>query len=133
MPSQLSAMGPAMKLLGSGLLSENTRNKLIELLYNYYFELGNIQQNNRVYILPMTVLQIDLKVTLLDILNFLAFQPSSNFILSLELADENSRAYKSSHHYNPGLFSLSDKLLAEKFYDVWPLSHSASGKRQQEN
>ncbi len=132
-PSQLSAMGSAMKLLGSGLLSENTRNKLIELLYNYYFELGNIQQNNRVYILPMTVLQIDLKVTLLDILNFLAFQPSSNFILSLELADENSRAYKSSHHYNPGLFSLSDKLLAEKFYDVWPLSHSASGKRQQEN
>jgi len=131
-PSQLSALGPAMNLLASGLLSQNTQHKLIELLYNYYFQLGNIERKNRVYIVPMTALQIDLKVTLLDILNFLVFQPSSNFMLTLDLADGNSRAYKSSHHYHPGLFSLSENLLAEKFHDVWPLCHSASGKRQQE-
>ncbi len=131
-PSQLSAMGPAMKLLGSGLLSENTQHKLIELLYNYYLQLGNIERNKRIYILPMTALQIDLKVTVLDLLDFLELQPSSNFMLMLGRADEKSRSYKSSHHYHPALFSLSENQLAEKFHDVWPLCHSASGKNKQE-
>ncbi len=131
-PSQLSAMGPAMHILGSGLLSQNTRNKLIDLLYNYYFQLGNIEPNKRVYLLSMTALQNNLKDTVLDILNFLIFQPSSSFIHTLDQADENSRCYKSSHVYHPALFSLSENMIAEKFHDVWPLGHSTTGIRKQE-
>ncbi len=131
-PSQLSAMGPAMNILGSGLLSQNTRNKLIDLLYNYYFQLGNIERNKSVYLLSMTALQKNLKVTLLDILNFLIFQPSSGFMQTLDQADKNSRSYKSSHVYDPALFSLSENLITEKFHDVWPLYHSTTGTRKQE-
>jgi len=131
-PSQLSAVGPAMHILGSGLLSQNTQNKLIDLLYNYYFQLGNIERNKRVYLLSMTALQNTLKVTLLDILNFLILQPSSSFIHTLDQADENSRRYKSSHVYHLALFSLSENLITEKFHDVWPPVHSTTGISKQE-
>ncbi|MFT5320627.1 MAG: hypothetical protein ACI934_000768 [Pseudohongiellaceae bacterium] len=127
-PSQLSSLSPAMAMLAAGNLNPKTQITMIELLYSYYLQLGKFQHNKRVFVLPMSKLQSQLKLTIEKLYSFLATQPSEQFMNTVEHFEVQSRNYSSAHQYNLASFSLTEDVIHEKFHDVWPLNIQETGQ-----
>jgi omega-hydroxy-beta-dihydromenaquinone-9 sulfotransferase len=127
-PSQLSSLGPAMALLAGGKLNPKTQNTMIELLYSYYLQLGKLHHHKHVFVLSMAELQTQLKTTIVKLYEFLALQPSEQFINTVEHFEVQSRNYSSAHQYNLASFSLTDDVIREKFHDVWPMNSQEAGQ-----
>lgn len=119
-PSQLSALRPAMTVLGDGNLSASARRNLLDLLHHYYGVLVQYRNHKRVMLLPMTVLQSDIETAMTRLAAFLDHDRTDRFLAILRNAVEETGKYSSTHRYNLAEFALSETDINNRFLDVWP-------------
>jgi hypothetical protein len=129
LPSQLSSLRPVMALLGSGKLAPETQNRMIGILYHYYAKLVTYRHDSRVYFLPMTALQSDLRLSMSKLFAFLALAQSAAYAQHID-AQQATGEHSSSHRYSLAEFSLTESFIEEKFREVWTVLSTA---QQQES
>ena len=126
-PSQLSAIRPAMNLLGGHRLSPAVQDGLMETLHHYYGLLGQLRQDGRIFFLPMNTLRNNLEVALTDLARFLGDNPDHSPITTL--VDGKAGDYQSKHQYSLADFHLAAAIVENRFSDVWPLPGEQAAQR----
>ncbi|MEX2365775.1 MAG: sulfotransferase [Pseudohongiellaceae bacterium] len=120
-PSQLSSLRPAMRVLGNGQVNKKTQEQLLGVLWHYYEILQQQSANPRLINVPMSAMQQHLKPTLLTLYQFLEQALPEKLLNTYTQLDQQAKAYRSRHRYNAGDFSLNDREILDRFSSVWPL------------
>lgn len=119
-PSQLSALRPAMRVLGDGKLSPYSQDKMLMLLQHYYSTLRQHLPNARVRMVPMPALKAGLDNTMASLLDFLRLPADPAFVESIA-ARAAAPAYASAHRYDLNQFALTEAAIDARFQGLWPL------------
>lgn len=120
LPSQLSSLRPAMRVLGSGRLGQRVRQGMIEVLHHYYRSILR-PDRTEFALISMESLQQDLRETVHALYRRFQLDLSAGFSGALDQLHEQSRNYSSSHRYSLAEFNLTDEAVDKHFADVWPL------------
>lgn len=123
-PSQLSALVPALALLGAGMPAGHFQENLIQMLHRYY---RKIIAAPDVCLIEMTDLNADLAGTVTRLADFSGHPMTEAFREQLSRLAAAGRQYRSGHQYSLADFNLSSLDIRQRFADVWPLSVATSG------
>lgn len=119
-PSQLSALQPAMHLLGNGELKSEIRDRLLAMLHRYYQILAVQADRPNLALVPMGNLKQDLEGSVRRLYAFLGQALPPGFELTLARESESARRYRSGHRYRAEDYGLKAGELERMFADVWP-------------
>lgn len=124
-PSQLSALRPAMRLLGSGTLRPEVQSKVLDNLHVFYAAIREAA-GAKLLSLPMKLIGENLQGTVYNLYRYFELEISELFAVRLKGLHERSCQYRSSHHYQVAEFGLSQEAIDNRYGDVWPLPDTLS-------
>ena len=136
-PSQLSALRPALAACGFAVYPDELRDGLVDLLRYYYEHLHEVAAKypDRMALLYNDDLKNDLSTTVLQSLESVGLDVDDSFRDSLLILSAESRRHSSDHQYSPEQFGLSDEWIASHFERVYAVyqfpQHSRSGDEPQ--
>lgn len=119
-PSQLSALLPAIHLLGDGELKAEMRDRLLAMLHRYYRILAEQADRPNLALVPMSNLKQDLEASVRRLYAFIRQPVPPGFELTLARESEAARRYRSGHRYRAEDYGLNAGELERMFADVWP-------------
>lgn len=116
-PSQLSALRPALQAVGFAAMPTDLRDRLVDLLEFDYLHLQRAAalHPDRIAIVANADLKDRLAVTVREALKRLGRAPGEEFLARLEQASADSRGFRSAHRYSAAEFGLSEKWIDRRF------------------
>lgn len=120
-PSQLSALKPALALFARGDLDAGLRERMLSLLHHYYRCLESVKGCESVMALPLEQLPRLLAEQLPALYTFLQAPLSEPVLADLKAQGQAQSACPSGHRYRLTDFGLTRARLEREFADVWPL------------
>ncbi|MDJ0926795.1 MAG: sulfotransferase [Gammaproteobacteria bacterium] len=120
-PSQLSALRPALAGSGFAGVSEELRDRLVDLLRFYYLHLSDTaaEHPDRLAFVANHELRDELAACVSRALAAVGLAPSPTFLAQLETVGAASRGFRSSHAYTLDEFGLDADLLRSLFSSVY--------------
>ncbi len=120
-PSQLSSIEPAMRLSGFGGIPVSARERLIELLVFYYAHLDRFVADHPDQAVKLDNAQLHerLAESVIAAYQHLDLPMNSAFIESLQVADDQSRSFRSRHVYRLADYGLSEAGIRTRFSQLY--------------
>lgn len=120
-PSQLSALRPALSLCGFPRVGERLCDELVRLLAFYYEHLADVARDNpdRMAMLYNVALRENLAATVLEALARIGLPAGDEFRHRLQEFAAASRTHSSSHHYSLEEFGLENDDIRQQFGEVY--------------
>ena len=120
LPSQLSALQPALQVLGSGDISDSFRQRMEGVLHDYYAQLDKFAAKDSLYRVDMDRLKAGPWELISELFDFIAHCPDEVTKDELRRICAECEQYQSGHVYKPEDFGLDEAGISRNFRDVWP-------------
>jgi len=118
-PSQLSALKPALKLFGRGRVDAGLRERILSLLHHYYRRVSQAGAGGSVIVLPLELVPRILADELPRLYGFLQAPLAEWVLTDLQNQGQRQSASPSQHAYRLADFGLTRARLKRDFADVW--------------
>lgn len=118
-PSQLSSLLPAAKLLGMSPLPPAFIEQMTALLEHYYQLLCKHQQLERFILVQNAQLTSELYRVVSDIYQRCNLTMSNEFAQQLQQLEQNGKRFRSQHRYTVDLFDLDEQAIHARFSPYW--------------
>lgn len=130
-PSQLSSLRGGLNVCGFRAVPVPLRDRLVDLLHDYYRNLGNTWQRypDRFAVIHNRELHQNLYTSVESGLRRVGLSPSDVFLRQLAECSRQSSSYRSSHHYTLEQFGLTGSLIRTRFDPVYSVFDS--GRRSE--
>ncbi len=116
LPSQLSSLLPAWRLVNGGSLDEAFERRIVSMLADHYRYLDAFESRcGHCIDVPMHRLTADLEATVTDVLQRLELPLTATYRRVLDREVEKARGYSSGHRYRREAFSLQWAEVANLF------------------
>jgi len=119
-PSQLSALKPALAVFARGRLDTDLRERMLSLLHHYYRCLEQVKEWDSVILLPLEQLPRLLAEQLPALYAFVQAPLTEPVLTDLKAQGQAQSARPSQHRYRLTDFGLTRTRLEREFADVWP-------------